>query len=172
MSLSEEKIFVFDADVIIHFMQAQKLADLQHIYPKNQKVILEKVLAELTVFSRSRAMIHTAIEEWRLFSVVPFPISTEMMKEYAHLTSPLMDMGKGESACMSYCKFTENIVVSSNLRDVGTYCKRHNIDLITTLDLVKWAFENGLWSEDESDAFIATVKRQGGRLPVSKIREY
>jgi hypothetical protein len=101
MSLSEEKIFVFDADVIIHFMQAQKLADLRLIYPKNQKVILEKVLAELTVFSRSRAMINTAIEEWKLFSVVPFPISTEMMKEYAHLTSPLMDMGKGASACMS-----------------------------------------------------------------------
>lgn len=70
-----------------------------------------------------------------------------MMKEYAHLTSPLMDLGKGESACLSYCKFTENVVVSSNLKDVLNYCNRHKLAHLTTLDLVLWAFENSVWTE-------------------------
>lgn len=172
MELSEEKILVFDADVLIHFMQADKLADLKFIYPENQKVILEKVLDELQVFKKSKEAMHIAIENWKLFSLIEFPASIEIMKEYAHLTSSLMNMGKGESACMSYCKFTKNIVVSSNLRDVGEYCKRHQIGLITTMDLVKWAYVNKVWTEAECDAFISCVKKKGGRLPVNSLKEF
>jgi hypothetical protein len=49
MSLSEEKILVFDADVLIHFMQAGCFSDLKRIYPNNSKVVLKKVYDEIKI---------------------------------------------------------------------------------------------------------------------------
>lgn len=172
MKVSEEKILVFDADVLIHFMQAECFSDLRFIFPNNQKVILQKVFDELQIYKESKRMLESAITTFRFLSVIPFPQHLEMMKEYAHLTSSLMDLGKGESACLSYCKFTNNVVVSSNLSDVRKYCNFHKIELLTTLDLVSWAFENSVWNEQKCNEFIQTVIKKNGKIPNIKISEY
>jgi hypothetical protein len=172
MELSADKILVFDADVLIHFMQAGCFSELKHIYPDNKKIVLQKVYDELQVYKDSKVMLDSAIETFQYIQLVSFPLSMEMMKEYAHLTSDLMNMGKGESACMSYCKFTQDIVVSSNLKDVGEYCKRHKIGLFTTMDLVKWAHDHRLWTEEKCDGFISDVSKKGGRLPVKTMKEF
>lgn len=171
MSLSEEKILVFDADVLIHFMQAGCFSDLKRIYPDNTKVVLKKVYDEI-VFKDSKTMLDNAIYVFKFISLVDFPLDVAMMKEFAHLTSPLMDLGKGESACLSYCKFTENVVVSSNLKDVKEYCKRQNIELLTTLDLIKWAFEHQIWTEEECNHAIRLMIKKGARLPNTNIASY
>jgi len=172
MEISEEKILVFDADVLIHFMRAEKFSDLRLFYPNNKKVVLQKVVEELGVYRDSKVMLDSAIHQFKFLDVAEFPLSNDMFKEYAHLTGTFMNMGAGESACMSYCKFTDNVIVSSNLRDVGRYCQRHSIPLISTLDLVQWALENDLWSEGECNQFISTIIKKGGRLPKGTIKEY
>jgi|SRR5690554_3518709 len=172
MDISEKKSLVFDADVLIHFILAECFSELRNIYPKNSKVILQKVYDELQVYKDSRNMLDSAIYTFKYIQLVSFPLTTDMMKEFAHLTSPKMDMGRGESACMSYCKFTDDVIVSSNLRDVSIYCKQNAIDLLTTMDLVEWAFENELWSEKECDAFITVVLKKGSKLPTRTIRSY
>lgn len=172
MAIPKDKILVFDADVLIHFMQAGCFSDLKRIYPDNKKVVLQKVYDELQVYSKSKTMLDSAIHSFKFIEIADFPLSAEMMNEFAHLTSPLMDMGKGESACMSYCRFTDDVIVSSNLRDVGEYCKRHTIELLTTMDLVSWALENSLWTEDDCNTFIKIVKKSGGRLPFDTVGEY
>lgn len=172
MDIPEEKILVFDADVLIHFMQAESFSELRNIYPKNKKIILQKVYDELQIYKKSKVMLDSAIHTLKYIEIAPFPLSSEMMKEFAHLTSSLMDMGKGESACMSYCKFTHDVIVSSNLRDVGEYCKRHEIDLLTTMDLIKWALDNDLWTEKVCNRFITKVIKKGGKLPFKSINDY
>ncbi len=172
MTIPEDKTLVFDADVLIHFMRAERFSDLRFFYPKNKKVILEKVVEELSVYKDSKVMLDSAINQLKFLEVAKFPLSPDMFKEFAHLTGAIMNMGKGESACMSYCKFTEDVVVSSNLRDVGRYCNLHSIPLISTLDLVQWAFEHDIWNELECDEFISTIILKGGRLPSKTIKEY
>ncbi|MEX1190433.1 MAG: hypothetical protein WEA99_00575 [Brumimicrobium sp.] len=172
MKISEDKILVFDADVLIHFIKSGSFSELRKILPNNKKVVLQKVYEEVQVFKSSKQILDSAIHVFKFIDLIDFPISTDMMREFAYLTSPLMDIGKGESACMSYCKFTDDVVVSSNLSDVNEYCKRHTIDLLTTMDLVLWAFEEGLWSEEYCDTFITVVLKKGGRLPCKSIKEY
>lgn len=172
MEIAGDKILVFDADVLIHFIQAGCFSDLKRIYPDNRKVILEKVFDELQVYKDSKNMLHSAIHVFKFIELVKFPISMEMMKEFAHLTSPVMNLGKGESACMSYCKFTQDVVVSSNLKDVSAYCRRHEISFLTTLDLVHWAFVNQVYSEQDCNDFIQLVLKKGARLPCKSIGEY
>jgi predicted nucleic acid-binding protein len=172
MTIDESKILVFDADVLIHFIQGEAFSELRFIYPKNKKVVLKHVYDELQISSESRVMLDSAIETFKFLSITEFPLSTEMMKEYAHLTSPLMDLGKGESACLSYCKFTKDAVVSNNLKDVRNYCKTHKIDYLTTLDLVKWAFDNQVWNKNKCDEFIQTVIKKGGKIPNVKIEDF
>ncbi len=172
MEISEEKILVFDADVIIHFIQADHFFTLRNIFPNNKKIILEQVTSELEKNPTTALMLANMSDFFGFIDVVDFPTNIEMMKEYSHLTSPLMDMGRGESACMSYCRFTNDIVVSSNLRDVSAYCKRHKITNLTTMDLVVWAYENGVMTESECDEFIRVVKRKGGLLPHNSLQEH
>lgn len=170
--INPEKILVFDADVIIHFINGDSFSSLKDICPDNEKVILDKVLEELNKNSTTKRMLDSAISVFKFIKSIPFPNSIEMIKEYAHLTSNLIDFGPGESACLSYCKYNENIVISNNLKDVKEYCKRHNIQLITTTDLVLWAYENGLWKEERCDLFLKTVIDKQGKIPCSSIKEY
>jgi len=172
MEISEEKLLVFDADVLIHFIQSGCFSDLKRVYPKNKKIILQKVYEELQILKNSKLMLDSAIYTFKFLHLAEFPLSNEMMKEFAHLTSPIMDMGKGESACMSYCKFTDNVVVSSNLKDVGNYCRMHQIPVITTLDLVKWLYDHQIWSEYDCNTFINVVIRKGGKLPFKSINTF
>lgn len=62
MNITEEKILVFDADVLIHFMQGDSFSDLRFIYPKNQKVVLQKVFDELQIYKGSKIMLDSAID--------------------------------------------------------------------------------------------------------------
>lgn len=172
MTIDASKILVFDADVLIHFMQGEAFSDLRYIYPNNKKVLLKSVYDELQIFRESSVMLASAINTFKFLSIADFPLHPEMMKEYAHLISPLMDMGKGESACLSYCKFTKDAVVSNNLKDVRIYCKTHKIDYLTTLDLVKWAYDNRVWNPEKCNEFIQIVIQKGGRIPNVKIEKY
>lgn len=172
MEISADKVLIFDADVLIHFMRAGCFSDLKRIYPDNKKAVLQKVYDELQVYKESKVMLDNAIETFKFLQLVKFPLSLEMTKEFAHLVSPIMNLGKGESACMSYCKFTKDVVVSSNLKDVKEYCKRHSIGLLTTMDLLNWAFQNAVYTENDCNAFINDVLKKDGRLPFTNMSDY
>lgn len=62
---------------------------------------------------------------------VRFSPKGESVREYALL---LRTLGKGESACMVYCRDNRDVLGSSNLRDIKEYCARNGITYLTTLD--------------------------------------
>lgn len=169
-NIDESKSIVFDADVIIHFINTNLLLDLFKIFP-NRSLILDKVYEELSKNKRTKETIDNLIE-LGLIEIVSFNQDYQIIKEFAHLQSELMNKGKGESACMAYCKFTKNVIASSNLKDIQNYCKLHNITNLTTLDFVAKAYISDFWSFEKCENFIKCLNEKNHRVPFSTFTEY
>lgn len=80
--------------------------------------------------------------------------------------------GKGESACMAYCRFNKDILASSNLKDISKYCEDNGITYLTTMDFLAEALKAKQLTEQECNDFIRDVKAAGSKLPVDTIAEF
>lgn len=167
MKIDKSKKILLDADVIIHFIKGNQTGLLNKIF-KNNLFILDVVFSE--VF---RGSLRTTVENLIKFSIIEEiefnNASTEIKREYFAL---IKTRGKGESACMAWCRYNKDILASSNLIDIHHYCTLHEIQYLTTMDFVKEAYNNKLMTESECDEFIYNVKSKGSKLPVSTIKEY
>ena len=158
---------VLDADVIIHFSKGGRLSQLPSIFPDYDYVLLEAVHEEL--LSDIRTQIDNQMALLKNITLLPFAPRGEMLREYAMLRS---QFGKGESACMAYCRFTHNVIGSSNLRDIRSYCEEKQITYLTTIDFLWYAWKKGMLSTEEVNTFINEVKQKGSKLPEVEIEKY
>lgn len=158
MALERVKI-VLDADVIIHFSKGGLLSLLPQIFPEYEYIVLDKVYDEL---SSVRRQLDNQIALIGNIKKVEFAPTIEILREYVALKSRF---GDGESACMAYCRYTANIIGSSNLRDIKDYCTNHQITYLTTLDFLYYAWRRGLLTEKDCEDFIQDVTSKGSRLP-------
>ena len=162
-----EKVkIVLDADVLIHFAKGDMLSLLPDILPEYEHVILSAVYEEVTSI---RVQVDNQIRFLKNISLEQFNPSGVMMKEYALLRGKF---GKGESACMAYCKFTNNVIGSSNLKDIKEYCRNEQIIYLTTIDFLYFAFVRGKLSADDCSRFMAKVIEKGSNLPTVDITKY
>ena len=158
---------VLDADVVIHFSKGGRLSMLPTILPNYEYVLLEAVHEEL--LSDVRTQIDHQIALLKNIKLLPFAPRGEMLREYAMLRSRF---GKGESACMAYCLFTNNVIGSSNLRDIRAYCEEKKIVYLTTIDFLWYAWQYGLMTPAEISSFISEVRAKGSKLPEVEIEKY
>lgn len=158
MALERVRI-VLDADVIIHFSKGGLLSLLPKIFPEYEYIVLDKVYDEL---SSVKNQLDNQILFCRNIRKVEFTPTQAMLMEYAALKSRF---GDGESACMAYCRYTANIIGSSNLRDIKNYCNEHQITFLTTLDFIYYAWQRKLMTEKQCAEFISDVTARGSRLP-------
>lgn len=93
----------------------------------------------------------------------------EAMKEFFSLQQ---NLGRGESACMVYCKYNQDVLGSSNLRDIKGYCAQNGIAYLTTIDFLYYAYCKGKMTEQECREFIETVRSKGSVLPDIDITKY
>lgn len=162
-----EKVkIVLDADVLIHFCEAERLSMLPEILSEFEHVVLDVVYKEVFPIQNQ---LDNQIRLLKNIKMETFSPSGEMLFEYAKLSKT---MGKGESACMSYCRFTNNVIGSSNINDIKEYCKFNKITYLTTLDFLYYAFKRGKMTADECTKFIEAVQANGSRLPMVDITEY
>jgi predicted nucleic acid-binding protein len=159
---------VIDADVIIHFYKADYLSILHKIFPSYEYVILSIVLDE-EIYGKTSDIIKNHILLLKKINIEQWSPSGEMLREYALL---LKTYGKGESACMAYCKFNHDIVASSNLKDIKNYCETNGITYLTTMDFLYEAFRKNILTENECNLFISSVIEKGSKLPNIKITEH
>lgn len=82
--------------------------------------------------------------------------------EYSDLLN--QHFGKGESACMAYCKYSNDVIGSSNLRDIIDYCRFNSIEFVT-MGFLKEAYEKELLNEDECNHFVKLNLARGSKLP-------
>lgn len=166
ISIEPNKKIILDADVIIHFNKADRLGLLTQIYP-NKLCLLKDVFNE--VFKGDLKKRIENLLSMKLVVEIDFSSDFKVLAEYAKLKKRF---GPGESACMAYCKFNKDVLASSNLRDIKTYCEENQIQYLTTMDFLNAAYEKELINEADCDFFIYNVISKGSRLPFKTIAEY
>ena len=161
---------VLDADVIIHFIKGGRFSLLLDIFPEYEYLILDVVYNEVTVNRVSKTQIDNTLQFLKSrISLVNFTPSGDSRLEYARLISTL---GRGESACMVFCRDNNDVRGSSNLRDIKEYCDKNQITYLTTIDFLYYAYVRKKMTEEECGKFIADVNSKGSRLPVVDIMTY
>lgn len=153
MVTKTEKLILLDADVISHFISGGQFALLPSIF-KNKKVLLDVVADELRASKKFRDCVDNVIRSG-FIKEINFQEIREVVIEYAKL---IKTFGKGESACMAYCKFNKDILASSNLKDIVKYCEDNEINYITTMDFIAEALIANQLTEKECNIFIRKVK--------------
>ena len=156
---SKKVKIVLDADVIIHFQKAGYLSILPDIFPEYECIVLSVVYDELTSI---RTQLDNHIHLLKNITLETFSPNGDMAKEYAFL---LRTFGKGESAGMAYCKFNNDVLGSSNLRDIKEYCQNNGIIYLTTLDFLYYAIIRNKMNIEECNKFIQDVRSKGSKLP-------
>lgn len=170
MAVLKKKI-VLDADVIIHFTKGGKLSMLPKILSEFQFMVLDIVKKEIpallmheldNLINRDK----TVIEEI-------FGKSAGEIKEYARLTAVEgLALGKGESACMVYCRYHNDVVGSSNTKDITDYCEEYGITYLTTNDFLYYAIQRGFMTREEATTFIKDVRRRDSYPPIVDFSTY
>lgn len=165
-----ERIILIDADVVSHFITGGAIMHLPSIFPNKIKV-LDKVYAELERFPGKKKQVDNLIN-FKLIDLMTFPEENfEIKKEYLHIKK-IMFKGDGEAACLAVVKHSKDILASSNLKDIASYCKMYSIDYLTTMDFLCEAIKKGVLTEQECNNFIQKVKAAKSKLPVNSMKEY
>ena len=163
---------VLDADVILHFIKGGQFSLLLDIFPEYDYLILDVVYDEVTVNCNTKKQIDNTLRFMsNRLSSVKFDPKGESRLEYARLRSKLL-LGKGESACMVYCRDNNDVVGSSNIRDIKKYCNENQITYLTTLDFLYYAFLRKKMTKSDVDGFIKRVVATGSKLPSVDIECY
>lgn len=168
MNGNSEKFILLDSDVVIHFSKAGMVSLLKQLFP-NRLLILDVVVKELMKKQSFRHEMENILK-FRIAREIPLPITNkDILLEYAKLKSRY---GDGESACMAFCRYSDDILASSNVKDIKAYCEEHSITYITTMDILLEAFKKKTISEADCNEFINQVKSRGSKLPVDTIDEF
>lgn len=163
---------VLDADVIIHFVKAGQFSLLLNIFPEYQYLILDVVYDEVTINKATKTQIDNTLNFFgSQITNVKFAPKGESRLEYARLRSSLL-LGKGESACMVYCRDNQDVLGSSNLKDIKEYCANNRITYLTTVDFLYYAFVRKKMTKEDVDSFVTEVISKGSKLPAVDIEHY
>lgn len=165
--MSKVKI-ILDGDVIIHFAKGEMLGTLPTIFPSYDFIVLDTVYGE--IHGDIKKQLDKQIDLLKNIGVVSFAPTGEQMKEYANLKKSL---GKGESASLVYCRWNNDVIGSSNLRDIKEYCTQYDITYLTTFDFLYFAVKNKIITQKEACGFINKVKAKNSKLPsVQEFEKY
>lgn len=160
---------VLDADVIIHFIEANSFSLLPDIFPEYEYVVLDVVYNEIARNLKTKNFIDNYLLYFPKLKREVFAPKGDSMKEYFLLQRTL---GKGESACMIYCKDNQDVLGSSNLKDIKDYCAKNNITYLTTLDFLYYAYCRKKMTQQECTEFMQAVNNAGSKLPIIDITQY
>ncbi len=166
------KIIVIDANVISHFIEAGEILYIGKIFPYPIK-ILPQVLKELDRFEKRKKEVDNIIN-LRIIDPISFPNENhQIQKEYLYIKNKMFK-GDGESACLAYARFSNNIIASSNLKDIDNYCKMHNVVYLATFDFLCQALRIGLFDVQRCDAFIKAnlSKNPPAIFPATSMSQY
>ena len=162
---------VLDADVINHFTRGGLLSLLPKILPEFQFIVLDIVKKELPIIILSS--LNKVISQEKTISEETFGGSGGEKKEFLRLTATSgPHLGRGESACMVYCRYHNDVVGSSNTKDITDYCNEFGITYLTTNDFLYYAIRRDLLSKEKAAAFIQRVISLGSNPPVVDFDKY
>ena len=161
---------LLDGDVISHFIKGELFDLLPQLYP-DRLIILDIVKSEIYQRKGWPQIIEELIKKHNIQEAT-FPEDIEYKKEFAHFVSIYgLGLGRGESACLVYCRFNQDTLASSNLKDIHRYCSLHKIDYLTTADILFEGFTKKIITKKECDSFILKVKEKGSKFPFGTMQD-
>jgi hypothetical protein len=170
------KIILLDADVISHFISCNEILFLHKILDPHPIAILDNVYKEVARIQSRKILLDNLLKSIRAVSIMSFPIGDiEIKKEFALIKKINPLIGDRERACMAVAKYNNNIIASSNFRDIAPYCKANNILFLGTLDILAIALQKGIFDPARCNSFIATARAvNNARFPsyVKTIADY
>lgn len=174
--MSKYKVILVDADVLSHFIAANKIYDLPKILSPHKLMIVEQVYKEASyspIFDDRQAELDRWMQECSI-PKVSFPYLNQNIKlEFYRLKKDNPHYGAGERACMSMARFGRETIASSNFRDVADYCDANGIEYIGVMDILLIAMRKGVYTEADCNALIHdALAINDARFPVRDIREY
>lgn len=162
---------VLDADVIIHFTKGGILHLLPDFLPDYEFIVLDIVRNEIPQILLST--LDNQIKRIGNIKLLKFGSTGCEIREFARLTSSSGPaLGRGESACMVYCRYHNDVVGSSNIKDVTDYCNEYGITFLTTTDFLFYGIKNGLMSIESATEFIKKVRELGSYPPIVDFSTY
>lgn len=174
--MARAKVILVDADVVSHFIATGHIYELNDILSPNQLYIVDNVYKEATYhpFDKRRK---DKVDEWLAKSKtcrIAFPRQNRnIVNEFFKLKHDNRLLGDGECACMAMARFGQEVIASSNFRDVASYCEANEIEYIGVLDILLIATKKGYWDADQCNKFIMdAIKVNNARFPVCKIEDY
>ncbi|MDC1106322.1 hypothetical protein OAT16_06420 [Prolixibacteraceae bacterium] len=175
MSNSKLTILV-DADVISHFIAAGELVELPNILKPHTVAVLDNVYKEVARIQSRKLYLDNLVDRLKTISVIPFPIrNLNIKREYALLKKNNPLIGDGERACMSVAKYDNDVIASSNFKDIIPYCEANKILYLGTLDILAIALQKNIYDVARCDKFISiTIQKNKARYPkhVKSILDY
>lgn len=163
-----KKKIILDADVVIHFCKGEQLGMLPKIFPN--KMFIPDIVYRESLSRDNRIQVNNLIS-FKLVTELEIKAEINVLKEYKRLVNTLR-LGKGESICLAYCKYHNDVIASSNLLDIKQYCQENSIEYITTMEFLAEAYRTGKMSESDCDYFIFKVKSKNSHLPCNSIEEF
>ncbi len=73
---------------------------------------------------------------------------------------------------MVYCRYHNDVVGSSNTKDITDYCDQYGITYLTTNDFLFYEIRRGLLKKEEAEEFIRTVRSLGSYPPAVDFDKY
>lgn len=168
--MSDSKSILLDADVVIHLSKCDLLVLLHKLY-QGRVVILDEVYNEIK--GDARVKLDNLINfSWVKIYTPSTQNKQRIILEYAQIKKRYPNIGMGEAYCMSVAKLDDSIIASSNLKDIKTYCLENNIEYITTIEILHFAFEKKLLNESEFDLALSNIISKGSIMPCKSLQEY
>lgn len=159
---------VLDSDVIIHFIKGECLSLLPQILPTYSFIILD-IVYDRELAASHRVILQNIVAQLKTISIERWEPGREERQEFIRLQR---QFGLGESAAMAYCNYHNDVLASSNLKDIVDYCDTNSITYFTTMDFLYQARFKNIMSEQECDEFITNVVAQDSKLPVTRMSDY
>lgn len=175
--MARSKVLLIDNDVLSHFAATGNLDILSQILSKHTIFIHEVVLKEAEKFKKDPNRI-TDIKSWmqrQKIQVLHFPqgYNSPQKLDFYKLGKEYRALDPGERAIIACAKNGGEIVVSSNFKDVKSYCEENHIEYIGTFDILTIAMMKGIWSEANCNYFISeAIRINGARFPNTVIGGY
>lgn len=123
--MGRNKVILVDADVISHFMATGYIDRLTEILQPHAVMIVENVYKEAS-YHPTEPDRKRKVDKWMEHCKVckiAFPYANEnIRREFFRLKKENPMLGDGERACMSMARFGQEVIASSNFRDVAPYC--------------------------------------------------